>query len=204
MNRIKLLREESKISQEELAKKLNLSKGIISLYENGKRKPSIDVLVVLSEYFHCSIDYILGNSSIRENSNTFPATDNPVKLPVLGKISAGLPLLATENIEGYEFAPSSQLNSDFEYFYLRCTGNSMNLKFNDGDLLLIQKQNYIEDGEIGVFLIANEDATVKKFHQKNDVILLEPMSSDPSYNTQVYGTKEVKIIGKVISYQGRI
>lgn len=65
MNRIKQLREENSITQEELAKKLDLSKGIISLYENETRKPSLEVLIKLSEIFNCSIDYLLGKSDIR-------------------------------------------------------------------------------------------------------------------------------------------
>lgn len=66
MNRIKQLREENNITQEELANKLNLSsKGIVSMYEKGDRKPSLEVLVKLSEIFSCSIDYILGKSTIR-------------------------------------------------------------------------------------------------------------------------------------------
>lgn len=67
MNRIKILREEFKISQEELAKKLDLSKGIISMYENESRKPSYEVLLKLSEIFNCSIDYIVGISNERTN-----------------------------------------------------------------------------------------------------------------------------------------
>lgn len=65
MNRIKILREENHITQEELAEKLTLSKGIISLYEKEERKPSLEVLVKLSEIFDCSIDYILCKSDIR-------------------------------------------------------------------------------------------------------------------------------------------
>ncbi len=64
MNRIKALREEFNLSQEELAKKLNLSKGIISLYEQEKRKPSLEILIQLSEVFNVSIDYILGRTNI--------------------------------------------------------------------------------------------------------------------------------------------
>lgn len=66
MNRIKQLREEKNITQEELAKKLHLSsKGIVSMYENESRKPSMEVLISLSEIFNCSIDYLLCKSDIR-------------------------------------------------------------------------------------------------------------------------------------------
>ena len=72
MNRIKLLREELQMSQKELALKMGLSEGSISLYEKEERKPSYEVLLKLSEIFSCSIDYIVGNSDDRntENFNT--------------------------------------------------------------------------------------------------------------------------------------
>ena len=66
MNRIKKLREENGITQEDLAKRLDMSKGIISLYEKDERKPSLEVLVKLSEIFDCSIDYLLCKTDIRK------------------------------------------------------------------------------------------------------------------------------------------
>ena len=68
MNRIKFLRENLKLSQEELAEKLNLSKGIISLYDQEKRKPSLEILIKLSEIFNVSIDYILGRTDLKNES----------------------------------------------------------------------------------------------------------------------------------------
>lgn len=74
MNRIKLLREEFNYTQQDLANKLESSKSVIGLYENETRKPSLEILVKLSEIFNCSIDYILGKSDIRnpEKSNNDP------------------------------------------------------------------------------------------------------------------------------------
>lgn len=86
-------------------------------------------------------------------------------------------------------------------------GDSMNRKFNDGDLILVQKQDYLEPSEIGVFLIDGQDATVKQFReQTGNIIILDPMSTNPTHITQMYDVKDipVKIIGKVISYQGDI
>lgn len=78
MNRIKQLREENNITQEELAKKLNLaSKGIISMYEKEDRKPSLEILMRLSEIFDCSIDYILGKSNIRNPEDYKYAYNRP-------------------------------------------------------------------------------------------------------------------------------
>lgn len=65
MNRIKMLREEFNFTQQDLANKLECSKSVIGLYESETRKPSMEVLLKLSEIFDCSIDYILGKSDIR-------------------------------------------------------------------------------------------------------------------------------------------
>ena len=65
MNRIKQLREEFEFTQQELANKLECSKSVIGLYESGTRKPSMEILIKLSEIFDCSIDYLLGKSDIR-------------------------------------------------------------------------------------------------------------------------------------------
>lgn len=65
MNRIKLLREELNMTQQELADKLDGAKSTVAMYEKGDRKPSMEVLLKLSEIFDCSIDYILGKSDIR-------------------------------------------------------------------------------------------------------------------------------------------
>lgn len=69
MNRIKMLREEFNYTQQDLANKLECSKSVIGLYENETRKPSMEVLIRLSNIFNCSIDYILGKSDIRNPEN---------------------------------------------------------------------------------------------------------------------------------------
>lgn len=69
MNRIKSLRKEFNMGQQELADKIGVAKSTIAMYENGTRKPSIKVLFKLSDIFNCSIDYILGKSNIRNPNN---------------------------------------------------------------------------------------------------------------------------------------
>lgn len=139
------------------------------------------------------------------DTNVFPTPDNVVEIPVIGKISAGIPLLAVENIISYAYAPSSQIKQGFTYFYLTVQGDSMNLKFHEGDIILIQKQDDLENDEIGAILIDGE-ATVKKYKKENGLIILQPMSTNPEHQVQIYNPKEkdVKIVGKVISYQGKV
>lgn len=81
MNRIKLLREEFNYTQQDLANKLQSSKSVIGLYESETRKPSLEILVKLSEIFNCSIDYILGKSDIR---NPEKQKEDPLGLAKIG------------------------------------------------------------------------------------------------------------------------
>ena len=79
MNIIKILREEFNLTQQDLANRLKSSKSVIGLYESETRKPSLEVLVKLSEIFNCSIDYILGKSDIRN-----PEESDPLGLAKVG------------------------------------------------------------------------------------------------------------------------
>lgn len=190
-------------------------KGTISAYLKGKYKAQQDNVYTLSLILNVSEAWLMGydvpikrmsdEERLKQNSeanisNVTPLPDRPMPLPVLGKISAGLPLLASEDIIGYDYAPSSNLKSGHEYFYLIVNGDSMNLKFKDGDRLLIQKQECLENGEIGVIMVNGDDATVKRFRTENEMVILEPMSSNPEHHVQMYNTKNtpIKIIGKVI------
>lgn len=205
---LKSIRESLEYSTHDVNKLCDISQSYISLMENGKRKPSPIILKKLASIYN--LDYIdlyekAGYIDLIE-SNLFPVTDTPKKVPVVGKISAGLPILATENLEGYEFAPSSQIKEGYTYFYLRVQGDSMNLKFNEGDIVLVQKQDDLENNEIGVILVNGFDATVKKYRKENGLVILEPMSTNPENTVQIYNPKDIsiKIIGKVVSYQGKI
>lgn len=209
--RLKQARELRNITLEEAGNKIGVHKSTILRWENGEtEKFKIPMLETLASLYNVNPAWLMGYDvpmeRKKEESNVFPITDTPKKVPVVGRISAGLPILATENIEGYEFAPSSQIKKGYTYFYLRVQGDSMNLKFNDGDIVLVQKQDVLENDEIGVILVNGDDATVKKYKSENGLIILEPMSTNPENTVQIYNPQKisVRIIGKVISYQGKI
>ena len=186
------------------------SKSTIYRYMNGEMAPKITTIKYLAQIYNVNPIWLMGYDvpmeTVDKKGDVIPISDVPKKVPVVGKISAGLPILAIENIEGYEFAPSSQIKEGYEYFYLRVQGDSMNLKFNDGDIVLVQKQDTLENGEIGVILVNGYDATVKKYKYDNGIVILEPISTNPENTTQIYNPKNIKIqiIGKVVSYQGRV
>ena len=129
-------------------------------------------------------------------------------IPILGKITAGQPILVDENIEGYLPTDPNiyHLTDPDEYFYLHVTGNSMNKIVKDGSYVLVSKQDYAEDGDIIVAIVnGDNEATLKKYKRINDsLIVLEPQSDDNSYEP-IYIDKHTnfKVIGKAIGYFGK-
>ena len=196
-NILKKIRQENNLTQEELAKKINTSRSNIANYENDKNMPSLDMLDKLSKIFDCSIDYLLGKS----NENAINISDKIYMCPVYGQIPAGEPNWAEECIEGRLPLDPGLMNivDPEECYFLRVNGESMNKIIKNGAYALIRKTDWVENGEIAVVLVNGYNATLKKFTKNNDVVVLEPMSNDTSFQTQIY-TKDtpIKIIGKYI------
>lgn len=192
-----------------MAKEMNMTQQRISAYEKGKREPDIETLKQFAEYFNCSIDYLLGKTDVRNINNMSMANDSLFLIPVLGKIAAGQPILAEEYIEGYlPVDPNVYgLKTSNDLFYLRVSGQSMNLKIKNGDYALIRKQDTAEDGDIIVAIVNSDDeATLKRYKKLNEqFVLLEPMSNDPSIEAITVDLKNTKfqIIGKAIGQFGK-
>ncbi|AYO30218.1 XRE family transcriptional regulator [Biomaibacter acetigenes] len=121
-------------------------------------------------------------------------------VPKVGKIAAGQPILAEENLEGYMPIDTYFLEQDKQYFLLRVKGDSMNLEFQDGTWVLVEKTNYLESGQIGVVLINGYEATVKKVVLNHNMITLIPMSTNPIHQPAMYNIEkdDVRIQGRVI------
>lgn len=197
---LKKIRQDNDLTQDELAKKINTSRSNIANYENDKNMPSIDILEKLSEVFNCSIDYLLGKSDIKNPD----LKDKLFLIPVVGKVSAGKPILAEENIEGYlPIDPLMyHLTSANGFFFLQIQGESMNKLIKNGSYALIKKQEYAENGDVIVAIVNGDDeATVKRYKQLNEqFIMLEPVSEDSTFQpiTIDLKTTTFNIIGKVV------
>lgn len=193
MNRIKKLREEFGYTQQDLANKLNGSKSVIGLYESETRKPSLEILIKLSEIFNCSIDYILCKTDIRN------AVINIARIPILGTVKAGYDWLAEENVIDY-ITLKETIPSINEYYALRITGDSMLPLLAEGDLVIVHDQDDVESGQTAVVLINGEEATVKKVVKTSEGIELHSMN--PYYPVKKFTYEDmknipVKIIGRV-------
>lgn len=201
--RLKDLRLQKGLSLRELAKQAHTSHSFIADIEAGRSNPSLDTIDALAKALHVSIDYLLGRTDnpcpfydISLIPGAYPA-GKMIKLPVLGVIRAGNPILAVENIIGWEEVPEEDIK-DGEYFFLRITGDSMkDANIPDGSYVLVRKQDYVDDGKIAVVLVNGEEATVKKVKYINGKVMLLP--ANPAYEPQIYDATEVKIIGRVVS-----
>ena len=137
-----------------------------------------------------------GKSRTLRVDNGVSHSGSTVKVPILGKVAAGMPILAVENYEGYiDFPkPSSKLTSN-DLFALKVQGESMiEIGIMDGDLIVVEKCNTAKDGDIIVALV-DDEATVKTFYRDGNRFRLQPENSsmEPIY------TDELIVLGKVVA-----
>ena len=119
-----------------------------------------------------------------------------IEIPIVGRVAAGIPMLATENIEGNIVIDSSYLRNSNDCFGLRVKGDSMiNAGIFEGDILIVRQSKQANNGEIVVALL-DDEATVKRYEKKNDRIRLLPENS-AFQPIEVNESKEFSIIGKV-------
>lgn len=124
------------------------------------------------------------------------------KIPVVSKISAGLPIYSEENLIDYIYFATNKLNSDKEEFGLKVSGDSMDKIFQDGDIVVVEKDSVVENGQLGVVMVNGYNATVKRIRYNGDQIILIPESNNQSHYPQVYGKDdEVKVVGRVVASQ---
>lgn len=211
-------RIEHGLSQRALAAKCSVSTGYISLIEKeinpqtGKKIiPTLPILKKLAKGMGITIDTLLASCedmdvdiSISEDTPAeLPDNIIPMpkmnKVPLLGSIACGEPILAVENIESEVDIPD-HIRADFA---LRCRGDSMiNARIFDGDIVYIRHQPIVENGEIAAVLIG-EEATLKRVRLFPDHIVLEP--ENPLYRPLVYWGEDmdnVNIIGLAVAFTG--
>jgi len=216
--RIKELRLSNNMTQRELADKLNLSAKMVSFYELSQRVPPMDIVLKLTNIFNVSTDYLLGKLENKDNpyiigaqtptsksitieksiSNSAP---KGIKIPVLGRVVAGIPLQAIENIEGYEeISPAMAVRGEF--FALRVKGKSMEPYLLENDTVIVKKQNDVENNAIAIILVNGDEATVKKIRKQETGITLIGLNTSV-YEPHFYTNAEVLslpivIVGRVV------
>ncbi|MDU9304455.1 XRE family transcriptional regulator [Staphylococcus coagulans] len=196
---LKYLRNKFDMEQIDLAKKLGRkSASSISEWEKGKYTPKMKTLTELARLFNVSINDLMEKDLANEKPqlDTLPV----VAIPVVAKISAGLPIYTEENIIEYTYIPSQMTKGGKELFGLKVSGDSMDKEFREDDVVIVEKDAVVENGQIGVVNVNGYNATVKRIRYSDDKIVLLPESNNSDHLPQVYtNNDEIKIVGKVVS-----
>ena len=191
-------RKELNITLEEIGDYVGVSKATVQRWETGgianMRRARIKKL---SEILRIEPEQLIDTA--HKEKPLF------VKIPVLGSVAAGVPVTAQENILGYEEVPAEWVEND-SIFALKLKGDSMEPRMISGDVVIVKKQEHIENGEIAVVMVGEEEATCKKVAKHTDGIVL--ISNNPKYAPMFFTSKEieqlpVRILGKVIELRVR-
>ncbi len=191
-------RQELGLTLEEVGDYVGVGKSTVRKWEHGDiENMKRDKIALLSKILKLSpLTFITGEVEYGTPDNIIPLPKMK-KIPLLGTIACGEPILATENIEALINADEN-LNADFA---LRCKGDSMiNARIFDGDIVYIREQPDVEDGEIAAVLI-DEEATLKRVYKYPTKVVLRP--ENPLYDDMIYSKEEmneVRILGKAVAF----
>lgn len=195
-NNIKYYRKLNKLTQADLASKLDVAPTAISAWEVGRNKPLMDKIEMMSELFDIRKSDLLGDELLPSNLIMVDRA-SVVRVPILGTIKCGQPILAEENITSYREELSDRLPSG-NLFYLKSQGDSMVPTIPEGSLVLIREQPTVEYGEVAAVLVNGDtEATLKRVKKQGDIVML--IADNPDYPPYVI-TKDnpARIIGKAV------
>ena len=217
--RIKERREFLGLTMEEVGNALGVNKSTIKRYEDGVTKRiTIATYEKLAKILQTTPLYLMGSDCNGESSDaveekltgiyedlkkkTISFNENSLfAIPILGEIKAGEPMYAQQEILGYTYIDKKDYKN---YFALKVEGDSMDLvNIKEGSIVVVERQNYIENGDIGVVIIDNESATVKRIYVNEDTATLMPQSSNPNNQPITVDLKKqnFEILGKVIKVE---
>ena len=168
---LKHLRIEKGFSQQQLAIKLNVSRSTVAMWEAGSSEPNMQMIREISRILGVSINAIFG-----EPADTMPPKIKK-SIPVLGQIPAGIPIEAIEDVLDYEDLSEREANDGFEYFGLRIKGSSMYPEYQDGDTIIVRRQETADTGDDAVVMVNGNDATFKRIKRSEDGIILMPINT---------------------------
>ena len=185
-------------SQIDIARDLKISKATVSSWMNGTRLPRMDKVDLLCEYFGCTREDIMEESPVRKSTS--------IKIPVYGRVRAGIPEAAIEDIIDTEEIDPEMVKGGAEFFALKISGDSMEPKISDGDVVIVKKQPDIESGEVAIVMVNAEDATCKRVRKYRDGI--ELIASNPMYSPVFYSNEQiaqlpVTILGRVVELRAK-
>lgn len=218
-SRIKQVREEKGLTQEELANVLGLNKSTIQRYETAKiEKIKIPVIDAIAQKLDVNPEWLSDKTNTRLSyQGKEPANElsylmekydniNPIKLkrfPMLGEIACGEPVFAEEDREHFVMA-DMDIQADF---CLTARGDSMiNARIYEGDIVFIKETPIVENGDIAAVII-DDEATLKRVYYYPDDNMLQLVAENPKYKPLVYQGEElnhIRILGKAVYFMSAV
>lgn len=197
MSLVEGLLKERRISQNELARRVNVSSSTMSRYFKRDREFPLNKVQDFAKALGTTSEHLLGFERI---GNLEKVDEISTAVPVLGSIACGEPITAEENVNEYRETLKSSIPSG-NLFYLRAKGDSMSPKIPDGSYVLVREQSDVENGEIGAVLLnGDEEATLKRVRKLGDSVLLESINEDyPPY--LITDDNPARIIGKAVKLE---
>lgn len=197
-NRIKKLRIENNLTQEELGKKLNVGKSTVANYESGYSEPEGEKISKLASIFNVSIDYLLGNNNENSTSNLHIDTYIAQQGTLLKKENSGYFI--------FDFSENTILNQDKEYFAFKSQDDSMLPLLGKGDIAIIEKIDTYENGNTCLISLDNKLILIRKIIEFNDYIELHtafPYSQPIKITNEEKEARNFTILGKVIKAENQ-
>ncbi len=199
MNRLREVRRSRNLTQQQVADFLGISQQSYRRYEVVDIKTiSPETILKLAKYFGISVDYLLEISD--------KEVEKGYKVPVLGTIPAGIPIEAIEEILDYEEIPLKMVRNG-EFFALKVKGDSMSPRIQNGDVVIVRKQDDAESGDVCVVMVNGFDATLKQIKKDNNGITLIPFNEHYKpmfYDNESIRDLPVRILGVVVELRGKL
>lgn len=193
---LKKYMEEKDINNKELAKILNVSESTVGKWLLKKSVPRMGIIEQISNYFNIEKSDLIEDKTDLSNIPGVIPVKKIIKIPILGHIQCGKPVMSVENYEGYFPADPEIINSDF---CLYADGDSMiDAGINEGDLVFFKQTPQVENGSIAAVYV-DDSTTLKRFYKKDNQIILQP--ENKSYSPIIINLDEstnIRILGEMV------
>ncbi len=204
-------RNELQITQKEVADSVGVSEATVSRWESGHiDNMRRDRIAALAKVLRISPLAIMGVDEKDDLAARIPnmlPVNNTFRIPVLGRVVAGIPIEAIEEIIGWEEIPQ-KLAASGKFFALRVCGHSMEPRILEGDVVIVRQQKDVDSGDIAIVMVNGDEATVKRVKKQEDGITLIATNTSV-YEPHFYSNQEirdlpVRILGKVVELRGKV
>ena len=198
MIRLKVARQRANLNQSELAKTVGVSRSTIAMWESGASQPDIEMILRLSHVLDISVGELLGE----ETDSPLP---DPTWINVLGRVAAGIPIEAIEEVIDREQI-SEAMARNGTYIGLQIHGSSMEPRMREGDVVIVRLQDDCDSGDTVIAMVNGDEATCKILQKTREGISL--LSTNPAYGPMFFSnhdieTLPVRIIGKVVELRAK-